>query len=114
MDDMAEAARHARAAEPALADAVQASVEALRGATETLLALASAQDRSAGAVPFLGAFARVLGGHYHLKAALADPARRPLAAFFIERLLPEHDSMLAHGVCGAGGLPDADAQGLGR
>ena len=50
------------------------AAEALRETTEALLAQ-PLNDRFAGAVPYLRAFARVLGGHAHLTAALADPAR---------------------------------------
>ncbi len=34
-------------------------------------------DRFAGAVPYLRAFARVLGAHYHLPAALAEGGEGP-------------------------------------
>ncbi len=61
-------------------------------------------DRFAGAVPYLRAFARVLGSHFHLKAALADPARLPLAQFAIKRLLPEYAPLLAQVREGAAGL----------
>ena len=54
-------------------------------------------DRFAGAVPYLRAFARVLGGHFHLTAALeGDETRARLATFYIKRLLPEHAALLAH------------------
>jgi acyl-CoA dehydrogenase len=85
---------------------------ALRAATQVLLAQ-DAQDRAAGAVPYARAFARVLGASLHLKAALADPTRRPLAAFFIQRLLPEHIALLAQANVGAKGLYDLDADALG-
>ncbi|EKD60430.1 MAG: hypothetical protein ACD_54C00746G0001 [uncultured bacterium] len=61
-------------------------------------------DRFAGAVPYLRAFARVLGGHFHLKAALADPAREPLARFMIKRMLPDHVPLLAQVREGAAGV----------
>ena len=57
-----------------------------------------------GAVPYLRAFARVLGSHYHLKSAMADAAREPLARFAIRRLLPEHAALLAQVREGAAGL----------
>ncbi len=48
-------------------------------------------DRFAGAVPYLRAFARVLGGHAHLTAApWPIPRAPPLARLAIRRLLPEH------------------------
>jgi acyl-CoA dehydrogenase len=61
-------------------------------------------------VPYLRAFARVLGAHYHLKSAIAEQAsgaagpRTRLAAFYIERLLPEHAALLEHTREGAAGL----------
>jgi len=50
---------------------------------------APVNDRFAGAVPFLRAFALTLGGHYLLKAAQADSTRLPLAAFHIRQLMAE-------------------------
>jgi 3-(methylsulfanyl)propanoyl-CoA dehydrogenase len=79
---------------------------ALRAATEKLVAL-GLNDRFAGAVPYLMAVARVLGGHYHLRAAMAegpDGARAKLARVFIARLLPEVDGLLAQAVLGADDL----------
>lgn len=52
-------------------------------------------ERGGAAAPFLHAFARLLGAEAHLKAATADPARAPLASFYIRRLLPEMDASLA-------------------
>jgi acyl-CoA dehydrogenase len=43
-------------------------------------------------VPYLRGFARVLGGHAHLTAALADPARLPLARVAVAAL-PEHQAL---------------------
>ena len=79
---------------------------ALRAATEKLLAL-GLNDRFAGAMPYLMAVARVLGGHYHLRAAMAegaDGARAKLARVFVGRLLPEVDGLLAQAVLGADDL----------
>jgi len=80
-----------------LADAVWQAAETLRETTEWLTAQDDLNDRFAGAVPYLRAFARVLGGHYHLAAAMTgDAPRARLATFYIERLLPEHTGLLAH------------------
>jgi hypothetical protein len=62
------------------------------------------QDRFAGAVPFLAAFARVLGASYHLRAAAADPARKPLADVAASMLLPEARSEMEKARTGAAGL----------
>ena len=61
-------------------------------------------DRFAGSVPYLRAFARVLGGHLHLRAALADPARLALARVAIRRLMPEYAGLLVQVREGAAGL----------
>src|SRR3989338_7591677 len=65
---------------PELAGAVWTAAETLREATEALVAQ-DMNDRFAGAVPYLRGFARILGGHFHLAAALADPDRAALARF---------------------------------
>lgn len=103
IDEVQRNAEAARAALPDLAGEVWQASEALREATEALVAQ-PLNDRFAGAVPYLRAFARVLGADAHLKAALADPAREPLARVFIRRLLPEHLALLAQTREGAAGL----------
>lgn len=103
IDEVQAAAEAARAGVPDLSADLWTAAEALREATEALVAM-EGHDRNAGAVPYLRAFARVLGGHYHLAAALADPARMPLARFAIRRLLPEHAALLAQVREGAGDL----------
>jgi hypothetical protein len=65
---------------------------------------AEMQDRFAGAVAYLAAFARVLGVHYHLRAAAADPDRAALAAFAAGRLLPEAHAEMAKARTGAAEL----------
>ena len=105
LQEVEDHARDARATQPDLAGAVWNAAEALREATEWLLAQ-DLNDRFAGATSYLRAFARVLGGHYHLKAALVDPARLPLATVAIKRLLPEHIGLLAQMREGAAGLYD--------
>jgi hypothetical protein len=113
LQEVEDHAREARGAQPDLAGAVWHAAEALREATEWLVAQ-SANDRNAGAVAYLRAFARVLGAHFHLKAALAEPTRLPLAAVAIKRLLPEHQGLIAQMREGAEGLyalsPDLLAQ----
>ncbi|MCK0121210.1 acyl-CoA dehydrogenase [Loktanella sp. F6476L] len=90
---------------PNLAEAVWQAIENLRETTEWLVAQDDLTDRFAGAVPYLRAFARVLGGHAHLQAAVAgDASRERLARFYINRLLPEHASLLAHTRTGSADL----------
>ena len=103
IDEVQRAAEAARSSLPDLAGEVWQASEALRETTEALLSRPM-NDRFAGAVPYLRGFARVLGGHAHLVAALADPARLPLARVMIRRLLPEHLSLFAAAREGADGL----------
>ena len=103
IDEVQAGAERARASLPDLANEVWTAAESLRDATESLLAQ-DMTDRGAGAVPYLRAFARVLGGHFHLKAAFADPCRAALARIAIRRLLPEHTALLAQVREGAAGL----------
>ena len=102
LDEIETDAEAAREAFPKMADAVWQALETLREATEWVTAQDEMNTRFAGAVPYLRAFARVLGGHLHLKAAMADRggAREKLARFYIQRLLPEHIGLLAHAQAG--------------
>ena len=108
LDEIETQAEAARATLPELAEAVWQATESLREATEWLTSHSDMENRFAGAVPYLHAFARVLGGHFHLAAAMADPGgqREALARFYINRLLPEHTGLLAHAQAGVEGLFD--------
>jgi alkylation response protein AidB-like acyl-CoA dehydrogenase len=105
LEEVQHGAESARHASPDLAGAVWHAAEALRESTETLLAQGP-DDRFAGAAAYLRAFARVLGAHYHLRSAIAEPggAREALARVFIGRLLPEHAALLAEVQEGAAAL----------
>jgi acyl-CoA dehydrogenase len=87
-------AKAARGDHPELSKDLWNAAEALREATDVLVGQ-GLQDRFAGAVPYLRAFARVLGGHYHLTAAMADAGRLPMARIAILRQLPEVAGLLA-------------------
>jgi alkylation response protein AidB-like acyl-CoA dehydrogenase len=106
LDEIDAGAEAARAALPALSKDVWSAAQNLREATETLLGQPM-QDRFAGAVPYARAFGRVLGAHFHLKAARvagASSARARLAAVYMMRLLPDHVAALAEARAGADGL----------
>ncbi len=86
--------------------ALAAAAGRLAAATGWMLA-AEATDRAAGAAPYLRAFALTLGGHYLLKAALAEGPGGPraaLAAFQAEQLLPQVGALCAAACAGAEAL----------
>ena len=110
LDEVMDGVQAAQGAAPDLARPVWEAAEALREATAAIVE-AGAQDRFAGAVPYLSAFARVLGASYHLTAALAgDDARKALARIYITRVLPRNAGDLAEaraGVADLNAVPDA-------
>jgi alkylation response protein AidB-like acyl-CoA dehydrogenase len=104
LDEIEAHAETARAIHPVMAEKVWQATETLREAVEWLVAQSDMTTRFAGSVPFLRAFARVLGAHFHLKAALAEGGEGPrvkLARFYVNRLLPEHQALLAQAMVGA-------------
>ncbi|MCK8485155.1 acyl-CoA dehydrogenase [Aliiroseovarius sp. S2029] len=107
LDEIESQAEAARAEFPNMTEAVWSAAEDLRETTEWMVDQSDMQDRFAGAVPFLMGFARVLGAHYHLRAAIAEGGKGPrsaLARFHINRLLPEHTAQFAQARAGAAGL----------
>jgi len=107
LDEIEENAEIARSTMPELAEPVWEATETLRETTEWLVAQKDLNERFAGAVPFLKGFARVLGAHFHLRAAMGEGMYGPrtkLARFYITRMLPEHVGLLAHAVRGAADL----------
>ncbi|MEM7719726.1 MAG: acyl-CoA dehydrogenase [Pseudomonadota bacterium] len=113
LDEVEERAEAARATFPELAEKVWAAAETLRETTEWLVG-EGLDQRFPGAVPFLKATARVLGGHYHLTAAMAagEGPRVALARFYVDRLLPEHGALLAQVRVGDAGLYDLSPDDL--
>ncbi|MEV8465675.1 acyl-CoA dehydrogenase [Fluviibacterium sp. DFM31] len=116
LEEIETQAESARTTLPDLADAVWNTSESLRETTEWLVGQSDANQRFAGAVPYLRAFARVLGGHYHLKAALAEGgsgARSALARVYMGRLLPEYLGLLEEVRVGADDLYALSLEDLG-
>ncbi len=116
LDEIEAQAEAARASLPDLAEPVWQASETLREALDWMVSQEDLNQRFAGAAPFLKAFARVLGGHFHLSAAIAekgDGPRTKLARFYITRLLPEHAGLLAHATAGADDLYALSADELG-
>jgi hypothetical protein len=114
LEEIEAGAEAARASLPDLAGAVWSAAETLREATEATATRAVA-DRYAGAVPYLRAFARVLGAHFHLRAALAEGGRgtrTALARIHVERLLPQYAASLAEAKEGAAGLAALSPEAL--
>ena len=104
-------AKAARADHPDLADALQDAGETLASTMDWLLK-AEMNDRFAGSVPFLRAFALVLGGHYLLRGAMAQDSRLPLAQYHILQLMPQAAALCAAVVQGAAPLYALDAEAL--
>ena len=103
LDEIAEFTEGARHACPTLGSPLWEAVEALREATEWMLEQGELNARFAGAHAYLTAFARVIGGYAHLRAASAENGigpRTKLANIYMSRLLPEHISLLAEAQVG--------------
>ncbi len=114
LDEVEAFAETARGTLPELAKPVFNAAENFREATEWLVEQ-EMQDRFAGCVAYLRAFARVLGAHYHLMSAMAEGGNGPrtkLARFFIKRLLPEHKTLIEQIREGANGLYDLSVEEL--
>ena len=110
LDEVEAFTEKARETCPTLGEPLWDATESLREATDWMLAQENLNARFAGAAPYLKAFARVLGGYVHLKAALVEDGkgnRTKLAKLYITRLLPEHVSLLAEARAG-----DADLYAL--
>lgn len=95
-------------------------VEALWKAAETMseatarLVEANMDDRNAAAVPYLSAFARVLGAYFHLKAAVAGGEDETLLArIYIDRILPRYRSDLIEAAAGVADLDAISDRALG-
>ncbi|CAM2967251.1 hypothetical protein SAMN04488021_10242 [Paracoccus aminovorans] len=93
LDEILDGAKAAQAEEPELANQVWQAAETLREATQDLLDR-DLDARFAGAAPYLAGFARVLGAHFHLRAATGGGSK-PLARVHIARILPHYAADLA-------------------
>jgi len=115
LDEMQAKIEAARSQLSDLAEPVWQAIESLREGTEWMLEQSNLNDRFAGAVPFLRAFARILGGYFHLRASLAEGRNGPktkLARFYIMSLLPEHQGLLAQARQGAAALYELSSDEL--
>ncbi len=83
---------------------LRSAVDGLRKTTEWLVQQ-DINERFAGAVAYQKAFARVLGGYFHLVAAMSGEGKRVrLATFYINSLLPESVALCAQAQTGAADL----------
>ena len=115
LDEVVSSAAKAGAANLALATRVINAAKTLREATQWLVEQRDLDDRFAGATSYLHAFARVLGAHYHLKAATTEGEMGPrtaLAQYYITRLLPQHEAALAEAKAGAAGVFSLSTEAL--
>lgn len=115
LDEISDNVKEMGAEYPDLSSALWDAVESLRETTEWMLTQRDMDQRFAGAVPYLKAFARVLGGYYHFSASLNEMGNGPrtkLATFYIKSLLPEHVGLLAQATQGADDLHALDFQAL--
>ena len=90
-----------------IANEVQRASEALSKTIKWMCEQKNINDRFAGAVPFLNAFGRVLGGYFHLKSAIQEGHNGPrtkLARFYIFNLMPEYLGLLNQAKQGCDGL----------
>src|SRR5690606_13029397 len=106
LDEILDGAKAAQGAEPDLANLLWQAAETLRESTLELLDR-DMPDRFAGAAPYLSAFARVLGAHYHLRAATGGGSKA-LARLYITRILPQYAADLAAARAGLAELEALD------
>jgi alkylation response protein AidB-like acyl-CoA dehydrogenase len=109
LKDVEDTAARARDRFAMQAEAVWDAAQAVRDTTEWMLAEQDMDERGAGAAAYLRAFALVLGGMYHLRAALAgDADRAALMRVFAARQLPHVAALLAEARAGSGDLYAVD------
>jgi acyl-CoA dehydrogenase len=104
LDEILDTAKAVQGDHADLANQVWQAAETLREATQSMIER-DLNDRFAGAVPFLMAFARVLGGAYHLRAAQAgNGAHVALAQVYMARVLPRYAADLVEAQAGLADL----------
>jgi alkylation response protein AidB-like acyl-CoA dehydrogenase len=98
LHDVSQTVADSEAALPDLAAFLGAAGQGLIATTSWMLEQTDMNQRFAGATPFARAFALVLGGHFLLKAALAEGCKGPrteLARFFIRQQMIAYDALCA-------------------
>ena len=113
LDEVQDEARKHSQLFPERSELVWTAAQSLSEATLRLIEM-ELTDRNAGAVPYLSAFARVLGAHYHLRAAAAGGEdEKILARIYIDRILPRYEADLAELFAGVGDLDAISDTALG-
>ena len=113
LDEVQDEARKHSQLFPERSELVWTAAQTLSEATLRLIEMELA-DRNAGAVPYLSAFARVLGAHYHLRAAAAGGEdEKILARIYIDRILPRYEADLAELFAGVADLDAISDRALG-
>ncbi|AUM74756.1 acyl-CoA dehydrogenase [Paracoccus jeotgali] len=94
LDEIMDDARAHSQMDGTRVEAVWKAAQTLSEATNRLVERGM-NDRNAGAVPYLSAFARVLGAYHHLRAAAAgNEDDKRLAWIYVDRVLPRYRAEL--------------------
>jgi len=102
----------------ATAEGIVAAAEAAQGATGWMLAAPEANDRAAGATPYLRLMALALGAHYLGRGALVArgtagaETRLALAHFFATQIAPQAGALAQAATQGAAPLYALDTEAL--
>ncbi|MEO0992604.1 MAG: acyl-CoA dehydrogenase [Pseudomonadota bacterium] len=97
------------AGETEMARALSSARSKAEGTTGWMLSAPEMSDRFAGASPYLRMMGLTLGAHHLARAALRDPERRTVAAFFLGQLLPQAHAEAQAATQGSATLFDWDA-----
>ncbi len=108
----AEARTLAAAGEGAMAVRLARVAETAERTTRWMLAAPERADRDAGATPYLRMLALSLGGRAMARLAAAEPALRPVAAFYLAQILPRAEADAAAATEGAAPLFALPAEAL--
>ena len=115
LGEIAETVAAARASLPDMADSLETALENLTSATDWMLSQTDLNERFAGAANYLRAWAVVLGGHYHVRAALVEGGTGPrsdLARFHLATLTRGAGALCAQSTEGAAVLYAYDLEAL--
>ncbi|MFV0410968.1 MAG: acyl-CoA dehydrogenase [Paracoccus sp. (in: a-proteobacteria)] len=113
LDEIMDEARAISQLCPNRIEKVWSAAQTLSEVTSRLVEMDMA-ERNAAAVPYLSAFARVLGAHFHIKAAAAGGEdEKRLARIYIDRILPHFRADLIEVEAGGADLMEISDAMLG-